>query len=294
MIKSSKLLEQFKPGEEPSWRDIFLAPILFMLAMTVGQMVSMGITEVLLKVVSPTIGGVYEVYIQYLCGFGLAGLMLFLFVCYTNKKSIRTLGFFKTNAVTKYFKGCGIAVGGLTVIILILVTTGQVTLQVTKSSLGGHIIPLTALIIVTWVVQGAAEEALMRGYMLPALAKRLDVVKGIIVASIIFALLHIGNNGVTVISLLNVLLCGVALALMALQDQSLWAVCGFHTAWNLFQGNVFGIAVSGTQNGTSIFSTTYEAYNFLNGGVFGIEGSILTTLFMLGLIIVFVRKLTDD
>ena len=55
---------------------------------------------------------------------------------------------------------------------------------------------------------------------------------------------------------------------------------GYHITWNIFQGVVYGMPVSGLQP-PGIITTKYMESNLLNGGAFGIEGGILTTIMTL-------------
>ena len=52
---------------------------------------------------------------------------------------------------------------------------------------------------------------------------------------------------------------------------------GFHIAWNLFQSVVYGMPVSGLDVPAFLVSA-YPVGNLLNGGGFGIEGGVLTTV----------------
>lgn len=292
MIKSNKLIDSPRQGDLPKWKDIILLPFIFMLTMSIGMMIGTGIGIPLVKGLDVAIGATYVYYIQLIAGFGLSILMLFLFAQSTSKRSGKTLGLDLLNAGKNYIKGCMVAGFGVAGIVGILSLMNQVEITFSLPQLGWQIVGILPIILIGWVIQGGAEEMLMRGYMLPALASRLDVYKAIIISSVVFAVLHIGNNGVTVISLLNILLCGVALALLAINEESIWGVCGFHTLWNMMQANVFGISVSGQGAGLSLMSTTYESQNIWNGGGFGIEGSILTTFFMIVFITILVRRLT--
>ncbi|MEG0906174.1 MAG: type II CAAX endopeptidase family protein [Cellulosilyticaceae bacterium] len=296
MKKSNKFLDGPKVGMPTSVWDIVLLPFLFMLVMSIGfgivDLVVQGLYSV--GVVKVDRFNNYYYYIQLIGGFGLGILVLFLFVQKTGKRSIKTLGFYKEKAITYYLSGVGLALVGILGIIMMLQKTGSIEVTLQKMQLSIHTILLGSVILMAWILQGAAEEVLVRGYLLPTIAAKTDMITGVIVSSIAFALMHIGNNGVSMIGLMNILLCGVMLALLAIRQESLWGVCGFHTMWNLLQGNVFGIAVSGNGEMPSIWKTTYEEPSYWNGGLFGIEGSILTTIFMIISIIILVRLLNKE
>ncbi|MEG0325125.1 MAG: type II CAAX endopeptidase family protein [Cellulosilyticaceae bacterium] len=296
MKKSNKFLDGPKVGMPTSVWDIVLLPFLFMLVMSIGfgivDLVVQGLYSV--GVVKVDRFNNYYYYIQLIGGFGLGILVLFLFVQKTGKRSIKTLGLYKEKAITYYLSGVGLALVGILGIIMMLQKTGSIEVTLQKTQLSIHTVLLGSVILMAWILQGAAEEVLVRGYLLPTIAAKTDMITGVIVSSIAFALMHIGNNGVSMIGLMNILLCGVMLALLAIRQESLWGVCGFHTMWNLLQGNVFGIAVSGNGEMPSIWKTTYEEPSYWNGGLFGIEGSILTTIFMIISIIILVRLLNKE
>ena len=52
-----------------------------------------------------------------------------------------------------------------------------------------------------------------------------------------------------------------------------------HTAWNLTQGNIYGLQVSGNDAAHSVFLTNYSsnASATITGGAFGPEGGLATT-----------------
>ena len=52
--------------------------------------------------------------------------------------------------------------------------------------------------------------------------------------------------------------------------------------WNFVQGNFYGIPVSGLEMSDSVFTTTInEELELINGGTFGAEGGLATTIVML-------------
>ena len=98
-----------------------------------------------------------------------------------------------------------------------------------------------------------------------------------------------GNAGVTFLSVLNIILDGVLAGLLFIYTDSIWLVVAQHGTWNYVQGNLLGFQVSGTGADASIFSFTMgSGPDWLTGGAFGAEGSIITTLvLLLSLVIVY-------
>ena len=107
------------------------------------------------------------------------------------------------------------------------------------------------------------------------------VIIGVIVNTVIFALLHLGNPNIGPISFINLLLFGTFMSLYVLKTKNLWGACALHTMWNFTQGVVFGISVSGNDVASSIFHfTANKDLWFLNGGGFGAEGGLIVTVIL--------------
>ncbi|MEF9958754.1 MAG: type II CAAX endopeptidase family protein [Niameybacter sp.] len=281
MLENNKMLVAARTGSEPSLVSIILMPFVFTLLLSVGIGIASAVGIGLFGTTETAISMIYLQYMQYAISFAVAGGSILLYVALVEKRRVETVGFFKQGCVGSYLKGMAIAILGLVAIVSILQFQGEITLIASIPQLGKEGLIVGVLILTAWIIQGAAEEVLVRGYMLQSIATKYGLYKGIIFSSIVFALLHLGNSGVTAISLINILLCGLMLALLVLKEENLWAACGFHTAWNLFQGNVFGISVSGNVLDVSLFKTEMSIPTLWNGGAFGIEGSLLTTFFML-------------
>ncbi|MGX4593136.1 CPBP family intramembrane glutamic endopeptidase [Leuconostoc sp. JNUCC 76] len=133
------------------------------------------------------------------------------------------------------------------------------------------------LFLLGFCIQGMGEEILVRGYLLGKLSQHLSYVSAIIISSIFFAALHLANPGITRVAFLELFLFGAIMAMIRIETNDLWTVGAFHGAWNFFQGPILGVAVSGTNGGVLIFkSIPTQAYEWLNGGRFGIEGSAMS------------------
>lgn len=292
MLENNRMVQASYEGNKPSLASIIMMPFLFTLTLSIGNVLSELIGSLLFNNLEESLFRIYMQYFQYAVSFALAGAIVVLFMCKVQGKNWRSIGLFKEKAVVSYFKGAGIAFLGIVAIISFLQFKGELTISAIPINRGVHLFGIILIILIAWIIQGAAEELFLRGFMFQAITARYDVYKGIIIPAIVFALLHLGNNGINAISLINILLCGLALMLIVLKDGNLWGAFGFHTAWNLLQGNVFGISISGNMMDVSLFKTVIQADTIWSGGAFGLEGSLLTTLFFILASLVLVRQLS--
>ena len=218
-----------------------------------------------------------------LLSFGFIILTVFRWTRKVEKRPIRTLGFYKENFLSALFKGYGLGLFLFIVTLVGLVVLGQYHFD--SLHLDTYSLAFTLFTIPFWILQGTAEELVTRAWLIPQLAKRTNLKVAIVISSSLFTLLHLGNSGITPLSAMNLFLFGIAMALYLLKTDTIWGIGGIHGAWNFAQGNLFGILVSGQQSGTSIMEFTPQGnQDWLSGGSFGIEGSIMTSLVLLLLI----------
>ena len=71
---------------------------------------------------------------------------------------------------------------------------------------------------------------------------------------------------------------GALLVLLAARYRSLWVAIGFHGAWNLWLGTVFGVKLSGQKGLGGLLLTGLNGPAWLTGEVFGVEASWLSVL----------------
>lgn len=179
----------------------------------------------------------------------------------------------------------GMLLGAITcsIVFLIVITVGGGRVETWTP----HITPLAIAWILAFVLVAVGEETLNRGFLMSTLRRTRCVYCIMLLPSIIFGCIHLMNPNVTFFSIFNIIIAGLLLSYMYYKSGNLWMCIGFHFAWNTFQGVIYGMPVSGLSI-TGILTTTFTHDNILNGGGFGIEGGILTTIIML-LSILFVR-----
>lgn len=134
-------------------------------------------------------------------------------------------------------------------------------------------------------IQGMVEEVIFRGYLQGKLTKELSQSGAILISALAFAVAHLGNSGLSFLGFLNLTLFGILMSLFRIYTGDLWLAGAFHSAWNFAEGPLFGTLISGTY-GTNIvlYSQKVTAHSLLNGGNFGIEASLLTSLGLILLI----------
>lgn len=200
------------------------------------------------------------------------------------KRPKRTLGLTKDRIIPEYLIGLLVGFGAFTAGLLICVLTGSLEITGLSKNLN---IGVILLFFLGYVVQGASEEILFRGYLMPALTKKHSLVFAIVINSVLFALFHIGNPNISLIAIVNLFLFGVLASVYTIKRGNLWGVCAVHTMWNFTQGNIFGVQVSGLKMSDSIFTSQFDpSMKFINGGAFGLEGGIAETFVLIVAIMV--------
>ena len=215
-------------------------------------------------------------------------LLLFIFwVKFIEKNPLSTLGFVKRNWLKYLGWGILLSLLQMGVIAFVYQVGGIGSFELNELSLEPILFILG--LFPFWLLQGGTEEVATRGWLLTRIAARANLPLAIAISSSLFGFLHLGNSGVTFLSVLNIVLDGVLAGLLLVYTDSIWLVVAQHGTWNYVQGNLLGFQVSGTGADASIFSFTMgSGPDWLTGGAFGAEGSIITTLVLLvSLVIVY-------
>lgn len=201
--------------------------------------------------------------------------VLLPYVKFAEKRSLRSMGFVKEHAVTDYLLGMVIAFAMFSGCVGLCVASGAMTFG--GYVLGGRYLMLAAMFL-GFLIQGASEETVCRGFMMTSFGSKGGAFAGMLFNSLVFGCLHLFNSGITLLSFVNLMLFGIFMSVLVLKLNSIWMACAIHSVWNFVQGNFFGILVSGGNFGTSVFRfNSVEGEELLNGGAFGMEGGLATT-----------------
>lgn len=135
-----------------------------------------------------------------------------------------------------------------------------------------------------FIIQGATEEILCRGIVLHTLKEKTSVAVAVNVSTVLFIMPHCSSlfeQGVVygILGVCNLALISTIFSLLTIRFKSIWAACGLHSFWNAILYSVLGLNLSGNdETVTAIFNMQSAGKNIWNGGEYGIEASIITTV----------------
>lgn len=128
----------------------------------------------------------------------------------------------------------------------------------------------------TMAVVGFWEELVFRGYILQNMAEGMGMKTAIVVSCLLYGLVHSANPNAGLLSTAIIVLFGYLRIYGLLSTGQLWLSMGMHTGWNFFQATVFGFAASGHAEEWTLITHDALAADWLSGGPFGPEASLLT------------------
>ncbi|WP_281615527.1 CPBP family intramembrane glutamic endopeptidase [Flammeovirga sp. SubArs3] len=143
------------------------------------------------------------------------------------------------------------------------------------------------LLVSIYLFVSIKEELLCRGYILRELVKLYSNKSiALLISSIVFLSLHLSNPNLTLIGALNLFLAGVMLGISYLKTKNLIYPISIHLSWNFTQ-SFLGLNVSGITMPVRYFNSNFiSTSDYITGGDFGLEGSIIGIILNLLLIII--------
>ena len=199
-------------------------------------------------------------------------IAFFLWVRFIEKRPIRTMGFSKGNGLSEFAKGVLVGAIMITTVLVVFFITGDAKFERIQFSL--PFLVSWMLVLIGYILQTAAEEIYIRGWLVPIISYHKNAYLAILIASTMFSYFHLDNNGASWLSTLHLFIFGLFTAVYAMKRGNIWGPCGFHFAWNFIMGNVYGFHVSGYDSESSLMYFTTSNRTFLTGGQFGPEGGI--------------------
>lgn len=203
-------------------------------------------------------------------------LALWIATRFIDRKPLMSIGLSWENKAKEMLIGLGFAFAFIAGLFLVLMAVGAIKFTGYEGFKPGVFIVSMMLFLAAF-----DEEIIFRGYILNSM---MDSSKNRWIAlggsSLLFALMHAANPGVwsNWVPMTELFAAGFILGISYTFTKNLWFPTFFHFGWNFFQG-LLGFEISGINvDSWKMIShkNTGDVPDIVSGGVFGIEGSVIT------------------
>ena len=98
----------------------------------------------------------------------------------------------------------------------------------------------------------------------------------VIINSVFFGMIHLGNNGISAMAVVDLVVTGLLFSAMVYYFDSLWMAMAAHAGWNFTQSILAGLPNSGNVVPYSVFKLDAAAArdSFFYNVAFGVEGTV--------------------
>lgn len=272
---------------------LLIAYLLFFIASKLSAIPMLAFTSLILLVGGLDFTMIYS-FQKLIIPFATLLLLLFLWIKFIEKRSFSTLGLKKEKALSKLLHGSLVGFLLMTIVSITVLLFKGATFELDslfniKSFFGFF------FILIGFLIQGFAEESLSRGWLLPVISKRHSIQVAILISSLFFVSLHIFNSKISFLAIVNLFLFSIFASLYTLKKDSIWEISALHGIWNFTQATIFGFNVHGSKViGGSLLNMKATSLNFISGGEYGIEASIILTFGLVAAIIFLYKKSTKE
>ena len=272
---------------QPGWRGVLLAVVLSIAFALIGFFISLvliflyvavGSADLSAGIEAIRVPGAVQTLVQgvaQLIGFLVATLMIGKWALGWTFGDLRwTRG---RPALIGALKGLGLGAAAAALAIVGAVALHAAFWSIDRGDLGDYVVQVSKT---AGVLAPAAlsEEVMFRGLPLVLLAKVLGRWPALVlVAGIIFSLLHGLNPNITPLAYVNVALAGVFLGLAFYAPGGIWTAFGAHLGWNVMLA-ALDAPVSGLPFAIPLLDYHAGDPSWLSGGQFGPEGGVLATI----------------
>ena len=181
-----------------------------------------------------------------------------------------------------FFLGCAMGAAALAIAVGVAVAANTVTFSVQTRALAS-IAQGFAIAFFFFLIAGAFEELIFRGFPFQALEHNLGGAAAVAITSVLFGLAHLSNPSASAFSTINTMLAGVWVGSAYLMTRSLWLATALHCSWNFAMVWVFGLPVSGftTLDQLAWLRGSIGPPAWISGGSYGPEGGVAVTVALL-------------
>ena len=261
-----------KPDPRPVWRKVVEFPLVTLLfaVATLAGVIAMG--ALALDVVLPFTPIGREPWWEFL----LRGLVGVLLVLAAYKLAIRRFGTHKRDDLpfgpALGDTALGFLVGGALITAVVGIAALFGAYRITGWS---EVTDAVRIIVEAGLVAGFVEEVLLRGIVFRWLEEFAGSWIALALSALLFGFLHSSNPNATLFSSLAIAIeAGVLLGGAYMLTRNLWLAIGIHAGWNVVQGLVWSVPVSGIGYRGMLDAELYPPA-WLSGGAFGLEASVI-------------------
>lgn len=188
-------------------------------------------------------------------------------------------------ALKQWGAGVGLGFGIMTVVVGIAALAGVYHIDGWG---GGE--DAVMVLVSAGLVAGFIEEVLFRGILFRWIEEMLGSWAALAITSLLFGMAHFGNDSATLFSSVAIALeAGILLGAAYMLTRSLWLAVGVHMGWNVTQGLIFDVPVSGHPV-RGLVEARLTGHELLSGGAFGLEASIIGLVIATGAGLWLLRK----
>jgi membrane protease YdiL (CAAX protease family) len=178
-----------------------------------------------------------------------------------------------TKAWRRDFIGLGALLGAMAILVpcvlLLAVRWLRIVPSESGSSLGAALATLAVLVPASlW------EELFVRGYAYSVVRERWGPLQAIGLTSLVFAVMHLLNDGVSARVFVIVVLAGLFLGCIREATRSLYAAWAAHLSWNAVLVSLLHAPVSGLVMAAPDYRVVDSGPDWATGGSWGPEGGV--------------------
>ncbi|WP_439634586.1 lysostaphin resistance A-like protein [Glycocaulis sp.] len=183
--------------------------------------------------------------------FALWAALIIVWVKAFERRSLASMGFTATGWLRRYLRGLLVGIGLVLLLGGVMAALTTLAPQAVPESMrdmtgpenadwavlaGGAFIGFALLAIITFLIQGGAEEVVFRGWLMSTLTARWGAVAAIIASSVIFGAfhLHVMVSGVAygLMAVFGITATGLFFALYAWAERGVWGAAAAHGTFN--------------------------------------------------------------
>lgn len=136
-------------------------------------------------------------------------------------------------------------------------------------------------------IQSGGEEVYLRGWFMPALARRWGAMPAILLSALLFAALHMLGGARSPLTLVNMTLGGVLFGLLAWRSGGIAVSIAAHFGWNWGESFLLGLDPNpGVGSYGAILNLDLTGARWLGGSDEGLNASVPMTIVLVGLLLV--------